>query len=71
MVDGKPDLSGVWMHFLDFKPEESPLRPEPAAIMRQRVADRNPATPRAGLLSEPIKLVQSPRVLPEEFELPA
>lgn len=54
---------------LDFKPEESPLRPEAAAIMRQRAGSRvtqNPCGrfagfPLAGLLSEPIKIVQSPR----------
>jgi hypothetical protein len=54
---------------LDFKPGESPMRPEAAAIMRTRAANRDPANvcmdvfgfPRAGLLSEPIKIVQSPR----------
>ena len=109
-ADGKPDLSGVWMHELtsvaemrrlygasidaaakvdvpgmeigtqhkyafnilvDFKPEESPMRPEAAEIMRQRAANSNPADvctvgqfgiPLAGLLSEPIKIVQSPRL---------
>lgn len=106
-AQGKPDLSGVWMHeltspaemrrlfgasideaiavqvpgmeigtqhkysrnlLLDFKPEESPLRPEAAAIMRQREASRdiqNPCAsffgfPLAGLLSEAIKIVQAP-----------
>jgi hypothetical protein len=104
--DGKPDLSGVWMHettsvaevkrlfgsrydpeialappgmeigtqhkyafniLVDFKPEEAPLRPEAAELLRQR--GRNPANvcggifgiPLAGLLSEPIKIVQAPR----------
>src|SRR5947209_13040353 len=108
-ADGKPDLSGVWMHetstvaeikrlfgngldqaiavdvpgmeigtqhkyafniLLDFKPEESPMRPEAAEILRRSAAFRNPATvcvgvpgiPLAGLLSEPIKIVQSPRL---------
>ena len=28
---------------VDFKPEESPMRPEAAEIMRKRAADRNPA----------------------------
>jgi len=105
-ADGKPDLSGVWMHettsvaevkrlfgsrydpeialappgmeigtqhkyafniLVDFKPEEAPLRPEAAELLRQR--GRNPANvcggifgiPLAGLLSEPIKIVQAPR----------
>src|ERR1700687_4041360 len=55
---------------LDFKPKESPLRPEAAKVMRQNAAQResgNPCSsvfgfPLAGLLSEPIKIVQSPRV---------
>jgi len=105
-ADGKPDLSGVWMHettsvaevkrlfgsrydpeialappgmeigtqhkyafniLVDFKPEEAPLRPEAAELLRQR--GRNTANvcggifgiPLAGLLSEPIKIVQAPR----------
>ena len=96
--DGKPDLSGVWMHeitsveevrrlfgsrfdnaikvnavgmeigtqhkyafdiLVDFKPGESPLRPEASDLMRQREANVKPAElctdivgiPRAGLLS--------------------
>ena len=55
---------------LDFKPEESPLRPKAAEVMLQNAARResgNPCSsvfgfPLAGLLSEPIKIVQSPRV---------
>ena len=55
---------------LDFKPGESPLRPEAMEAMRQNAAHRetgNPCSrvfgfPLAGLLSEPIKLVQSPKV---------
>jgi hypothetical protein len=55
---------------LDFKPEESPLRPETAEVMRRRAANSSPADvcmgvlgiPVAGLLSEPIKIVQSPRL---------
>jgi len=55
---------------LDFKPAESPLRPEAAEIMRRGATDfasQNPCQaffgfPLAGLLSEPIKIVQSPRV---------
>ncbi len=53
---------------LDFKPEETPLRPEAAEALRLR--PRNPANvcagdfgiPLAGLLSEPIKIVQAPRL---------
>ncbi len=108
-ADGKPDLSGVWMHettsvaevkrlfgsrfdaeielappgmeigtqhkyafniLLDFKPGESPMRPEAAELLRRRASGRNAANvcmgvtgfPLAGLLSEPIKIVQSPRL---------
>jgi len=54
---------------IDVRPGESPLRPEAAEIMRQRAATldvQNPCGrvfgfPRAGLLSEPIKIVQSLR----------
>jgi hypothetical protein len=53
---------------VDFKPEEAPLRPEAAEKFRRRVP--NPADvcsgalgiPLAGLLSEPIKIVQAPRL---------
>jgi hypothetical protein len=108
-ADGKPDLSGVWMHeltsvaemrrlyggriddavkvdvpgmeigtqhkyalniLLDFKPEESPMRPETAKMVAERAANRNPAEvcagvpgfPLADLLSEPIKILQAPRM---------
>jgi len=108
-LDGKPDLSGVWMHetttvadvkrlfgnrfdgeiagsipgmeigtqhkyafdiLLDFKPEESAMRPEGAELYRKRSAEDDPANvcgdpagfPSAGLLSEPIKIVQSPKL---------
>jgi hypothetical protein len=56
---------------LDFKPEESPMRPEAAEFLRRYAAGRNdgsdicvgvPGIPRAGLLSEPIKIVQAPRM---------
>src|SRR5580692_11172554 len=55
---------------IDFKPEESPLRPEAAEIMHRRQAEWDPADPcadfigfpLAGLLSEPIKIIQAPRV---------
>lgn len=109
-LDGKPDLSGVWMHeittvaevkrlfgnrfddaikansigmeigtqhkyafdiLVDFKPGESPLRPEAAERMRQYAAGRQNGSdvcmgvagfPVADLLSEPLKIVQAPRV---------
>ena len=54
---------------VDFKPEESPMRPEATATMRRIAAGRNTGDvcmgavgiPLAGLLSEPIKIVQAPR----------
>jgi hypothetical protein len=62
---------------LDFKPQESPLRPEAAGIMRQNAARRNSGNPcslflgfpLAGLLSEPIKIIQSPRVTAVLYEV--
>jgi len=62
---------------LDFRPGESPLRPEAAEIMRRNVANRNPAEvcvgvngfPLAGLLSEPIKIVQSLRLTMVLYEV--
>ncbi len=107
-AEGKPDLTGVWMHELtsvaemkrlygavvdaaikvdvpgmeigtqhkyainilvDLASAESPMRPGAADIMRRRAADRDPANvctniegfPLAGLLSEPIKIIQSSR----------
>jgi hypothetical protein len=55
---------------LDYKPEEAMLRPQAAEIFRRRVASRDPANvcagvfgfPVAGLLSEPIKIVQAARL---------
>jgi hypothetical protein len=55
---------------LDFKSQESPIRPEAAEVMRRRAAERSPADvcmgvagiPAAGLLSEPVKIVQAPRL---------
>jgi hypothetical protein len=55
---------------VDFKAGESPMRPEAAEVMRRRAASRTPADvcmdvpgfPLAGFLSEPIKIVQSPRL---------
>jgi hypothetical protein len=107
-ANGKPDLSGVWMHeittvaemkrlygaiidafikvdvpgmeigtqhkyfvniFLDFKPEEVPMRPETADILHRRAEQPSPTgtclpigIPDAGLVSEPIKITQSPRL---------
>jgi hypothetical protein len=108
-LDGKPDLSGVWMHeittvaemkrlygaaidesikvdalgmeigtqhryafniLLDFKPQDSPLRPEAAKSMRHRLAENDPSKvcsdiqgiPLTDLLSEPFKIAQSPRL---------
>ena len=54
---------------VDVKPEDVPMRPEAAALMQQRAADRDPSNvcsgvpgwPLAGFLSEPIKIVQAPR----------
>lgn len=106
-ADGKPDLTGVWMHevttatemkrlygkiienaiqvdapgmeigtqhkyglniLVDFKPGESPLRPEGEVVMKQRrspppplCGGENAGWPLAGLLSEPIKIVQAPK----------
>ena len=55
---------------LDFKPGESPMRPEAAEIFKKNLAAgrfANPCMgvagiPAAGLLSEPIKIVQAPRL---------
>lgn len=57
---------------LDFKPEESPMRPETAKMLERRLAtppqedlcDPNGVVgfPLAGLLSEPIKIVQAPHL---------
>jgi hypothetical protein len=55
---------------LDYTPEESPLRPEAAELMRRRATERSPADvctgipgiPLADLLSEPIKIVQAQRL---------
>ena len=107
-LDGRPDLSGVWMHEktsvdevrrlfghqFDFDIELSPagmeigtqhkyawdilvdlkgeslMRPETEELLRERSSALNPANvcrvvpgfPLAGLLSEPIKIVQSPKL---------
>jgi len=108
-ANGKPDLSGVWLHekspidefkrmfgdryeaesqaaligmeleavhkyalniLLDFKPGESPLRPEAEAVMKRRTAERQVDNvchgeygwPVAGMLAEPFKIVQTPKL---------
>ena len=108
-ADGKPDLTGVWMHetttvaevkrlfgnsfdsaitlappgmeigtqhkyafniLLDAKPGESLLRPEGTEAMRRTAAARElgevctgaVGIPLAGLLSQPIKIVQAPKL---------
>ena len=55
---------------LDFKPAESPIRPDAAEILRHRAPGGNPADhclpigiPATGLVSEPNKIVQSPKVI--------
>jgi hypothetical protein len=56
--------------FADLKPGESLLRPEGEALMKQRNAERSPDNvchgeygwPVAGLLAEPFKIVQAPKV---------
>ncbi|HMD49596.1 MAG TPA: hypothetical protein VKG79_10880 [Bryobacteraceae bacterium] len=55
---------------IDHRPEEAMLRPQALEILRRTAAARNPADvctgvfgfPLAGLLSEPIKIVQAPRL---------
>jgi hypothetical protein len=54
---------------VDFPAAQSPLRPQAAALMKERAAQRpkdacsgNPGFPLAGLLSEPIRIVQAPRM---------
>src|SRR5260370_21015841 len=65
---------------LDFAPGESPMRPETAEIFRQRLAAgplanfREPCVgiagiPVAGLVSEPIKIVQAPRLTMVLYEV--
>jgi hypothetical protein len=62
---------------LDFTPATSPMRPEAVETMRQRAANSDPANvctdvpgyPLAGLLSEPIKIIQSPRTTVVLYEV--
>jgi hypothetical protein len=83
-VDEKVDVPGMEIGtqhkyafniLVDFKPGESPMRPEAAEIMRQRAAGPVevckgvPGIPLAGLLSEPIKIIQSPRVTAVLYEV--
>jgi hypothetical protein len=60
---------------IDFKPEESPLRPEAEQVMRQHLPGGNPADsclplgiPFAFLVSEPDKIVQTPGLMVMMFE---
>jgi hypothetical protein len=60
----------------DFKPEESPARPEAAAIMRSRQKERHTpdeqclpvGVPRAELIGFPFKIVQTPGLMVMLFE---
>jgi len=55
---------------LDFKPENSPMRPAAVELMKkvsfarkpEELCTENPGIPLADLLSEPIKIVQAPRL---------
>jgi len=60
---------------LDFKPRESPIRPEAEKIYRQRLTGGDTrgtclpvGIPLASLLSEPFKIVQSPRLTAVLYE---
>jgi len=60
---------------VDFKPEEAPMRPAAAEIFHRRSTDRELrglclplGIPAAGLVSEPNKIVQSPRVIAILYE---
>jgi hypothetical protein len=86
LVDGAATLSVPGMELetvskygvnilVDFKPEDSPMRPEAAAIFRKRATgleDRGNCLPVgipiAGLVSEPNKIVQSPRLIVIMYE---
>ena len=114
-TDGKPDLSGVWLHertsdaemkrlfsafaaeldaspigmeadtahktamniLVDKKPGEVELTPAGEAAMKKRNAERDPSNvchgeygwPVAGLLTEPFKIVQTPRLTLVLYEI--
>jgi len=62
---------------VDFTPEQSPMRPETAAMLQRKRTDviegsctggGVPGFPLAGLLSEPIKIVQTPRLTMVVYE---
>jgi len=60
---------------VDFKPEESPIRPAAAEILQRRLPSEFPDTnclpagiPVAGLVSEPVKIVQSPGLIVMLYE---
>jgi hypothetical protein len=60
---------------LDFKPEDSPMRPEAAEIFHRRATGHEErgtclpvGVPLGTLLSEPFKIVQSPRLIAVLFE---
>ena len=59
----------------DFKPEEAPIRPEAVQIQRSRKGSDFPAThclpqgiPLGSMLSEPVKIVQSPKLIAILYE---
>ena len=60
---------------VDFKPEESPIRPQATEILKRRLPSEFPDTnclpagiPTAGLVSEPVKIVQSPGLIVMLYE---
>ena len=62
---------------VDFKPAEAAMRPEAEELYRKRMAAHDPSNvcdgaigiPFAGLLSEPIKIVQAPRLTMLLYEI--
>jgi hypothetical protein len=61
--------------FMDLKPEEAPMRPEAAEIFRRRATERELrgvclplGIPATGLVSEPNKIVESPRLIVIMYE---
>jgi len=60
---------------VDFKPDESPIRPAAVEILKRRLPSEFPDTnclpagiPTAGLVSEPVKIVQSPGLIVMLYE---